>query len=213
MNINFTGIKNIGYETRQTRATYYDDGSSEFVCPEKDIDKEDYDENVYDEDIYDHYITVQLTDDYNGKDLTEFKNKIKNTKFKDYLHPENPDLVSFSISKTDFTDEYATKPEVDFYINDCADALEVKDENMALFSYFGKLLKRIGEMKDNEFVVNKDYIENDAARSIIIGDDLREDYGEYYNQIMDQVHSPEVVRNGAKEMDKILLDRIIDYFS
>ncbi len=208
MQINFTGIKNIGYETRQTRSIYYDDGTCEFLCPDDDMSKEDYDE-----DIYDHYITVQLTDDYNGKDLTEFRNKIKNTKFAEYLHPENPDLLSFSISKTDFTDEFVTKPEVEFYINDCADELEVKDENLALFSYFGKLLKRISQMKDSEFIVNKNYIETDASTSIIIGDDLREDYGEHYEQIMKQVHSPEVVRNGAKEMDKILVDRMLDYFS
>ena len=71
MNVNFTGIKNVGYEFRKYREAVYDDGSFEFLDPDEDMDKDEYDE-----DIQDHYLTVQLTDDFQGKDLTEFSPRL-----------------------------------------------------------------------------------------------------------------------------------------
>ncbi|MBD5402175.1 hypothetical protein HDR58_05180 [bacterium] len=207
MNVNFTGIKNVGYEFRKYREAVYDDGSFEFLDPDEDMDKDEYDE-----DIQDHYLTVQLTDDFQGKDLTEFHNCAKRSGLKDYLHPENPDLLSFSITKTDFTDDYS-KPEILFYLNDYLEELEVKDENMPMFTFLAKVLQKVVNKKNSEFIVDKSYIDNKAATSIILGDDLREGYGDQYNKIMKQVHSPETVKSGANEMLDVLTDRMIDYFS
>lgn len=208
MQINFTGIKNMGYEYRQYRTYVDEDGDVIFVDPDENVSKKDYDE-----DNYEHYLNVQLTDDYNGKDLTNFRNAVKTSDLCNYLHPVNPTMLNISIDKTDFTDEYAAKPEVDFFINNReGERLEVNDRNLKLFSFIGQLLKRISTLNDNDFVVNKDYIENDAATSVLLGYDLRDEYGNYYDNVMDQTHSPEIVRNGAAKMSEILTNKLVGYF-
>lgn len=208
MNISFTGIKNMGYQYRQYREAYYEDGSTEYLDPDEDIDKDDYDN-----DIEEHYLTVQLTDDYNGKDLTEFRNQLKKADIVgNPLHPVNSNLLSIAVCKENLTED-CVKPMISLYINDVAEPLEINDKNLSILSFIAKLLKRVSNCKDKDFVVNKDYIENDAATSIIIGDDLREDFGKYYDNLIDQAHSPEVVRNGAGEMCDIVTQRMIDYFS
>ncbi len=208
MNISFTGIKNMGYQLIQYREAYYEDGTTEYLNPGEDIDKDDYDS-----DVEEHYLTVQLTDDYNGKDLTEFKNKLKTADIEgNPLHPVNSSLLNITVCKENLTDDF-TKPMISLYLNDATEPLEINDKNLSILSFVAKLLKRVSVSKDKDFVVNKDYLESDAATSIIIGEDLREDFGKYYDQMIDQAHSPEVVRNGAGEMSDILQQRMIDYFS
>lgn len=191
MNVSFTGIKNIGYEYRE-----YDEGN------------EDFNDNSTE-----HFLTVQLTDDFNGKDLTEFRNKVKTSTLKDYFHPVNPDLLNICMAKEVISDNLAKSSELSIYINDSEDELHVEDKNLTMLSYIAKLLTKISKLPDHKIKVDENYLEIDAQKSIILGNDLRSDYGEYYDDIIHQVHSPDTVKQGAAEMSKILTDKMIDYFS
>lgn len=191
MNVSFTGIKNIGYEYRE-----YDDGN------------EDFNDNSTE-----HFLTVQLTDDFNGKDLTEFRNKVKTSTLKDYYHPINPDLLNICMAQEVISDNIGESTELSIYINDSEDELHIEDKNLSMLSYIAKLLTRISKLPERAIKVDEDYLENDAQKSIILGNDLRADYGEYYDNIIHQVHSADTVKQGAEEMSEILTDKMIDYFS
>lgn len=82
-----------------------------------------------------------------------------------------------------------------------------------MFSYIAKLLKRIENTPDKNFVVNNDYLNYDAKDSVILGEDLEKTYGKYYNQAIRDIHSPEYVKRGAGEMNELIKDMMFDYFA
>ena len=209
MNIHFTGVKNIGYQCRQYREAYYDDGTTEYLDPlDDELEKEDYDA-----DVEEHYLTLQLTDDYNGKDLTEFRNKLKISDIKDnFMRPASSDLLTINVDKENLTEDY-TKPLISLYLNGAYEPLEINDKNLSLLSFIAKLVKRVSTMPDNQFVVNRDYLENEAETSLVPGNNLRLNFGKYYKELIEQEHSPEFVKDGADTMAKIITERMIDYFS
>lgn len=206
MQVNFTGIQNISYDYRKYKESIYNGYSLELPLDE-DIDK-----NNYDEDVSEHYINLELTDDENGQDLTEFRKQIKTTDLKgDCLHPVRKNLLNIAIIEEKYTDN--TKPDVSIIINNHPDELEINDKNLPMFSYITKLLKRISKADDESFIITKDYLQNDAATSIIPGEDLSEEYSKGYIYKLGEIHAPDNVKKGAENMSKIITDRMLDYFS
>ena len=210
MNINFTGIKNVGYLHRNLREAY--DAENEtvrYLDPDDDsIEKEDYDT-----DIDEHYLTVHLTDDYNGKDLTEFRNVLKRSKLVgNPLNSNDSAIVSFAVTKEYPTDIYE-KPQTYFYLNECDEPIPMEDKNLGLISFLAKLVTRVSKTENKDFLVNRDYLDTIAATSMIYGENLKAEFGEDYNKEIRIAHSPQVVRDGAKEITKLVQDRMMDYFS
>ena len=196
-NINFTGIRNIGYERRNYMQKHYDEATdSQF----KDQEEE-------------HFINIELTDDYNGKDLTEFKNVLKTSTLSNYTNPIHPNFLNIGISKEVVTEDFNKTKDYQVWINDADSELFVNDKNLRMFSYIAKLLKRIENTPDKNFVVNNDYLNYDAKDSVILGEDLEKTYGKYYNQAIRDIHSPEHVKRGAGEMNDLVKDMMFDYFA
>ena len=86
MQINFTGIKNIGYEK----------SSIDYTRPDFPTEIKDYlgvDENMLETSW--HWLNVELKDDYNGKHLSDYKKAMKNSglNIDDFSNPINKNFL------------------------------------------------------------------------------------------------------------------------
>lgn len=106
-------------------------------------------------------LSMILKDDFNGKDLTEFKSVInKITDNPAYFKNEDtPNLLNIE----NFADETGRG----LFVN--GSLVELNDKNLPMFSYLAKLTKRIAKMPEKEMVVNRDYVEFEAANNLISG--------------------------------------------
>ena len=102
MRINFTGIKNVGYETRQ----YF-----HYVNNHESGDE-------FEEVEEEHFLNLELTDDKDGNDLSEFKKMIKTTDLNYYDHPVDPAMLNIAISRDVVSDYLGQTIDYQVYINE-----------------------------------------------------------------------------------------------
>lgn len=133
-NINFTGIKNIEWV--------------EFSRKPPTVSKS---------------LSMVLSDDFSGNDLSEFKSVINKVtpdfdKFKNNISKEiiNIECISGCGQLKDTL---------------CLNGkeLNVTDENLPIFTYIAKITKKIGSLTDKNFIVNEDYKDFVANDSLIYG--------------------------------------------
>ena len=198
MRINFTGIKNVGYETRQ----YF-----HYVNNHESGDEF---EEVEDE----HFLNLELTDDKDGNDLSEFKKMIKTTDLNYYDHPVDPAMLNIAISRDVVRDYLGQTIDYQVYINEADKELVIKDENLPFFTYLAKLMNKVKDTPDNKFKLEDDYLySKDAAVSVIIGEDLEDTYGESYPDALKEIYSPQKIKSGISTMNNIIRDMMMDYFN
>lgn len=197
-NINFTGIKNVGYTQRYyTQKGEYVKTGDEFTEVENE-----------------HFINFELTDDFNGNDLSEYKRIIRTTDLHNFVNPVNPNFLNIMISKDVVTDNLGPKKDYQIWINDSDRELEIKDKNLAMMSFIAKMLRKATNMPENKFVVNRDYLDSyDAKSAIIMGENLEDTYKELYPAKIRKIHSPKNVKRGAEEMNDLVKDMMFDYFA
>ena len=197
-NINFTGIKNVGYTQRYyTQKGEYVKTGDEFTEVENE-----------------HFINFELTDDFNGNDLSEYKRIIRTTDLHNFVNPVNPNFLNIMISKDVVTDNLGPKKDYQIWINDSDRELEIKHKNLAMMSFIAKMLRKAANMPENKFVVNRDYLDSDDAKSaIIMGENLEDTYKELHPAKIRKIHSPKNVKRGAEEMNDLVKDMMFDYFA
>lgn len=91
-------------------------------------------------------MNLQLTDDFNGKDLAEFSNVLAKSgiPISKYMCNEvNKDFLNIAITADDNYDDLTNSISTDYevYLNDVE--LKLKDKNLSVFDYLAKLTKRI----------------------------------------------------------------------
>lgn len=181
-NISFTGIKNIA-----------DIG---FVGPKNTMSST---------------LSMVLTDDFRGKDLTEFKSVINKVakKSKNFRHKDGVEFLNFE--KCENMDVLDVAGSTRFYLN--GKEVEVKDENLPIFSYLAKLTKKIANMDKKDMIINEDYKQFEASSKLIYGKDINFfhiqglDDPSYYNKFFDR----NIVRNSAEEMNDLIQIKMEKY--
>lgn len=108
-------------------------------------------------------LSMVLRDDFDGKDLTEFRNVIKKvtdtpSKFNNEISSEILNIECISGGGR-FPDGVAVNGEL----------LEVNDKNLPVFSYISKLTRKIGSMPDKNMVIDNDYRDYVADEALIYG--------------------------------------------
>lgn len=205
MQINFTGIKNIGYEK----------SSIDYTRPDFPTEIKDYlgvDENMLETSW--HWLNVELKDDYNGKHLSDYKKAMKNSglNIDDFSNPINKNFLNISIADAIAEDEYGLVREDAFYINE--KEVQLNDKTLPIFSYIAKLIREVSKKPDENFIVNKNYLESkDSDNAIVIGNDLSKYYEDKYTQEKFRIYNPPNIKDGAEEMDKIIMDNMSAYFN
>ncbi len=177
-NINFTGIKNIACATYRTR-NYHPVSKN---------------------------ISMVLTDDFNGKELSEFKrviNKISDNP-RDLIHPYSSQILNVEYSGTGAGSEIC--------INGMY--LEKNDRNLPAFTYLARLTKKIAGMKDNEMVVNNDYQAYAADECLIYGiklsDVLPKDVD--FKEFIKGLFNKGIVKERAENLNEFIQQMMNDFF-
>ena len=197
MQINFTGYKNVGLCTCQ--------GANEASV-------QDY--NLQPQQL--HFLNIQLTDDYNGKDLTKFKQLLKDQNMTGYSNPIDTNFLNI----TTFQDIYQDTKNKNLAIFVNNKPLPINDDNLPIISFIAKLIRRIKETPEDGLTVNNDYKTGpEVAKLIIPGIDLHDEFDdndnkdEYYRLTIENIHSYPNVHAGTSVMFDQIQEKMIDYFS
>jgi len=200
--IAFTGFKNVGGE----RNRYY-----AFRMNSEDTDLPDSKRSI------DNYVvSMELTDEDNGKDLTTFKREVMKSDIEDGYHDFNINFMHLNILKPN-SKEYGN---VRICLNDSE--VEIKDENLNILSFIAQTLQRVADTPAGKLILNKNFLEESYEAPIMINSlcmnypeeiPSREDLTDEDNQKIQDYYD----KNNAKEVCngalKAITDRMIDYFS
>ena len=193
--INFCGYQNIGFFKRIV-------ANDEFFNPKAIKDGVD-----------EMFLSVQLKDDFNEQDLTEFKKAFKKAEIERNPNPIGNDFVNIAVIKEYSYEDAKPVENISFFVND--NMLEVNDENLGFLSHIIKLVRKISETPAENFVHKQDFINGDKAPRAII---LNEDLGEFGAQIgmpnlVKKLYTPNNVQNGAKQMYERMQNVMVNYFA
>lgn len=195
MDITFTGIKNpVHYSTTIYKTLGYSKNQPVFSPYEY---------------IKMNYLNMELTDDFNGKDLTEYRKKLGASAVEYYKHPINRNSINIAILKGELDEDKGKY----LYLN--GNNIDIEDGNLPIISFMTKKLRELSESSQRVSIDKNFYTTDEAANSIILGHDLRDDYQYMIEDPLPDLkkyHSYENIKNGANEMFKLLNDLMMDYF-
>lgn len=157
------------------------------------------------------HLLVNLTDDFNGKDLTEFRQVAKKCQpiIGQCIFPEDNRFIHIM---TNVLDDGKDIP--DLAVN--YTVIPAETGTMSMFTYISKLAKRIAQMNDKDFILNKDFkMGPDGDRFLIPAlniTTLAKNEQEYLD-ILDEAYSPVSNRNAAKRIFFDIQKKMFDYFN
>ena len=152
-------------------------------------------------------LSMVLSNDVKGKDLEDFNSviaKITNNK------PYYKNSISEDILNIECQEQDKIKK---IYIN--GKYIEPNDKNLPIFSYIGKLTKKILAMHDNDMVVNKDYIDNVADDALVYGTKISAGLPDFLRpeQYMPQFFEQDAVKKTTSFVNKFLQKIMNNYFN
>lgn len=157
---------------------------------------------------------MQLTDDYNGKHYTELTDALKKARlpFSEFKNPVNKNFLNFFISREFYNENGRLFKDTEFILN--GKELKLEDKNLSFFSYIAKLVREIAHKPSKEFIVNNDYLDSeDLSQGLCFGDDLYAIFGKDYYDKVREIHNPQNVKEGLKEIDNVIDAEMIEYFN
>lgn len=150
----------------------------------------------------DRILNIQLTDDEYGKDFTEFQKLIKRYGT-DIINPLDSDFIN--INTFTINNEFNSVYLNGIKIPEC-------DENLPIFSFIGKITKKISEMNHKDLKVDSDYItSNYAEKALLLDVKLSDFFEQPASECLEHVHSTENVKKGAEIINKKINQIMIDY--
>lgn len=182
--INFTGLKNIGSYSKNL--PYY---------PKNQLRT---------------HMIINLTDDYQGNDLTEFKEIAKKCRplLGNMNFAKNSNFIHIMTSTTNLKDDVPGMA-----VNHIV--IPARKETLPLFSYIAKLTRRIANMTDKEFIINNDFKYNNDGESFIFPlikvSDLTKHNKQKTNQLLDEIYSPENNRKVSQIINNHIQQQMEDY--
>lgn len=210
MQVTFTGIKNIGFI--KTSIDYANLG----IIKENDQGwKRILQMSGSDFQLEEGYLlNMQLTDDFNGKHYTEFKNALEksNLSLSDFRNPINNNFLNIFFNREFYKENGKILKDTIFSINDRD--IMIKDKNLPLFTYLARTIREISQKPEEKFVINEDYLASEElSKGMCMGDDLKKIFGENYYDEARRMHNPSDVKDCAKLMDNLLQSEMYDYFN
>lgn len=177
-NINFTGIKNIG--------------SIQFRREPEALSTA---------------ISMCLTDDFNGKDLTEFHSLIKKVAKKpfEYKHENGNNIVN--------VEHCGYRGNSALFLNGYE--VDVNDNNLPIFSYITKLTRQIVNMSKKDMIVNEDYKTlNEAGKNLVCFGEIEVHDAQNPNctDLYDEFFDKDVAQKTAKSINDCIQKTMNNYF-
>ena len=152
------------------------------------------------EEIKISLLNLELTNDITGKDLNSFEKILKK-----YPNEINHNFLNLGIWEyKDKFNEGSTYSGLVINDKDCI----ISYKNLSLLEKVANLIKKILNTSEAKFVVNKDYIENEAANHFFFSNSLKSDEKNLYT-----MHSPENVKQVSKDILKKMTKMVDEFLS
>ena len=156
------------------------------------------------------HLLVQLTDDEDGNDLTEYRQVLKRTApylgdvnfapQDDFVH-----LMTAVVEDGEDIPELAVNWKV----------LPTKNETMPLFTYIAKLTRKIATLTNKDFKYDDDFLKSNNSESFLIPAVKLEDIACYLKLphfiVKNAVYSPKKSREVAQEINDNISAQMFDY--
>lgn len=157
------------------------------------------------DDNYMYSLTMQLTDDPENKDLSNFRNEASKPITFNYVPLQDNRFVNIKLIKTQDTDEYIC-------IND--EPLKPETDTLNMFSVVAKLLKRVKEHSIEKFTANNDYLFSEIFDEMVVPNyNMREALGVNYSVIAKEIINPENIKAHAEDVFDGLENIMMDYLA
>ena len=181
MQINFTGIKNVS--------------SLNVTSPDNRIEAV--------------VLNAQLTDDYEGKDLSAFKETLRKTGGdENYNNPLNSNFINI-VGQRVITDHGIV---TNIILNN--KPLPPQRNTVSLYTFLAKLTRAINTKPNEKFEVNSDYLtSDDFNEGVILGYNLNRLCGDAFNEVARSIVYPPQVKHGATSINQIVQDIMLDYLA
>lgn len=154
---------------------------------------------------YMYSFTTQLTDDFNGKDLSNFR-ELRTKQQKMHI-PNLSDkrFVNISFIKNDDNNKFIA-------IN--GEMLEPRRDTLGIYSFIGKLTQKIKETPEENFIINSRYVKSsDFDEMAIPGYNLRDTLAGNYDEIVDSLFYPENIKSQTEDIFQGVQEIMLDYLA
>lgn len=158
------------------------------------------------------HLLVNLTDDFKGRDLSEFKNVMKKceSEIGKCMFPKDNNFIHIMTSV--FTD---IKDIPELAVN--YTVIKPTTKTLPIFDYIAKLTKRIAKMSDKDFDIRECFKYGPDGNEYIIPNINVTDLVEAGNveqqaKLLDKIYSPETARKTASKINKHIQFQMNDYF-
>lgn len=150
---------------------------------------------------YERYLNMQLKDDINGEDLTRYRKIIE--KFPEF----KPAYKYSNFINVKTKNVFDTQV---IYMNNVA--IPETDEYLPLYSYLGKLTKKVSQLPEEKLPVDRLYLENDYSdKCLLQGKSISEKINKPFAIIKDRLHNPERVLKGAERINNDIYECMVNY--
>lgn len=178
MNVSFTGIKNASAVLIQNSSGNRDEN---------------------------YIVNAQLTDDENGKELTEFKKLIN--RYGEEL--ENPFMKNFIHIST--ISETPNSPKT-LIVN--GKPIFERDDNLPIFSFIAKITKKIYNMKDNDLKIDANYMKSYYAdEALLFGNKMSTLLNKNAPDCLAEFHHPTPIKGISELINNQIQDMMNKYFN
>ena len=158
-------------------------------------------------------LLVNLTNDYKGKDLTEYENVMRKCSDSfDHYFPYDRNFLHVQTQKLVPEDEeFEAVPQL--LVNGYPVVPETK--TMPLFSYVAKLTKRIMGLAEGDIKISNDFKYGPDADCYITGVKISQVEGnqEQRKILLDNIYSLPAAKHGAKNINDDIQAQMMDYFA
>lgn len=158
-------------------------------------------------------LLVNLTNDFKGKDLTEYENVMRkcSDSFGHYF-PHDKNFLHIQTQKFIFNDEdFETVPQlvVNGYV------VPTENKTMPLFSYIAKLTKRVLASSEKDIKISNDFKYGPDGDSYLTGMRVSDNVEnpEQKRLLLDSFYSLPEAKKGAKSINDAIQAQMMDYFA
>lgn len=162
-----------------------------------------------------NYLLIHLSDDYKGRDLSDFRDAVKSCspKLGSLTNKDDSRFLHIMTRTVRNTENEFDDPVPQLFIN--GKEIPAKRYTLPLFSYIAKLTRRIENMEDKDFVYNQDFKYGPDAKTYMLPknnlDYVAESIGLDPSVFINGVYCAQTSKNNAKIINQDIQKKMLDY--
>ncbi len=157
-----------------------------------------------------YVLSAEITNDYDGADLSNYKKAIQKSSQADLGNKVNKNFANFALVCQNLKDVRLNNSAI--YLN--GKFVDVNDTNLGIFTFLADMSKKLARKSSNDYTLDKDYLQSEDFDNIAVpGNNLNEMLGPIYSKVVPHMVSPDEIKRNSNIMNEKLEDIMIDYFA